>query len=168
LSAWAASLLKWTRRNLIKYFVPCHKIFLVYLSTMWKLFHDMVEYSLTSHGIFCHVTSMVCFEINNGLLIMNMGLAKKVVKNNIMWMFENKKKLKDAFYHPSCNQWSNCLMLLENNYNIFKNVEMSGNCILEKYLMKINFSKYINYLTNMCWNGRGIKILYINIHHFND
>ncbi len=32
---------------------------------------------------------MVCFEINNDLLTMNMGLAKKVVNNNIMWMFEN-------------------------------------------------------------------------------
>jgi hypothetical protein len=41
-------------------------------------------------------------------------------------------------------------MLLDNNYNIFKNVKMGGNCILEKYLMKINFSKYIKYLTNMC------------------
>jgi len=54
-------------------------------------------------------------------------------------------------------------MFLDNKYNIFKNVEMDGNCILEKYLMKINFSKYIKYLTNMCWNG---WILYINIDHF--
>jgi len=68
--------------------------------------------------------------------------------------------------YPSCNQCSKCLLLLDNNYNNFKNVEMNGNCILEKYLMKINFSKYINYLTNMCWNGWGIMILYLNIHHF--
>jgi hypothetical protein len=31
---------------------------------------------------------MVCYEINNGLLILNMGLTKKVVKNNIVWAFE--------------------------------------------------------------------------------
>jgi hypothetical protein len=42
------------------------------------------------------------------------------------------------------------LMLLDDNYNIFKNVEIGRNCILEKYLMKINFSKHIKYLTNMC------------------
>jgi len=56
-------------------------------------------------------------------------------------MFETKNKLKDAFCHPSCNQCSKCMMLLDNNYNIFKNVDMGGNYILEKYLMKINFSK---------------------------
>jgi hypothetical protein len=47
-------------------------------------FRDMVEYSLTSLGTFCHVASMVCFEMNNGLLILNMGLAKKAINNNIM------------------------------------------------------------------------------------
>jgi NADH:ubiquinone oxidoreductase subunit F (NADH-binding) len=101
--------------------------------------------------------------IKSGLLTLNMGLAKNVFKSSMVWVFESKKKLKDAFYHPSCNQCSKCLRLLNNNYNIFKNVEMGG---LEKYLMKINFSKYINYLTNMCWNGQSITILYINIHHF--
>ncbi len=29
-------------------------------------------------------TPMVYFEMNNGLLILNMGLANKVIKNNIM------------------------------------------------------------------------------------
>jgi hypothetical protein len=43
---------------------------------------------------------MVCFEINNGLLILNMGLPKKAIKSSIVWVFENKKKLKDAFYIP--------------------------------------------------------------------
>jgi hypothetical protein len=38
------------------------------------------------------------------------------------------------------------LGLLDNNYNILKNVGMGGNCMLKKYLMKINLSKYINYL----------------------
>jgi hypothetical protein len=43
-----------------------------------------------------------------------------------------------------------CLLFFDNNYNIFKNVEMGGNCILENYLVKINFSKHIKYLINMC------------------
>ncbi len=119
------SLLKWARRNFRKYSVPCHKIFLVYSSTMWKLFHDMVEYSLTSHGIFCHVTSMICFEINNGLLIMNMGLAKKVVKNNIMWMFENiLVNLTWCILSSLVQTMSKCLMFFDNNYNICSNVKM--------------------------------------------
>jgi hypothetical protein len=42
------------------------------------------------------------------------------------------------------------LLLSANIYNIFKNVEMGGNCILEKYLVKNKISKYIKYLTNMC------------------
>ncbi len=138
-----------------------------------KIFCDMVKYSTTWPNIlwqameyFFHVTCMVCYGINNGLLTLNMGLAKKVGKSSMAWAFENKKNLEDAFYHPSCNKCSKCLGLLNNNYNIFKNVEMGGNCMLENYLMKINFSKYIIYLTNMCWNGQGITILYINIHHF--
>jgi len=31
---------------------------------------------------------MVSYEMNNGLLTLNMGLAKKVINNNIMWTFE--------------------------------------------------------------------------------
>jgi hypothetical protein len=31
--------------------------------------------------------------------------------------------------------------LFNNNYNIFSNVEMGGNYILENYLIQINFSK---------------------------
>jgi len=31
---------------------------------------------------------------------------------------------------------SKCLMLFDNNYNFFLNVEMGGNCILEKYFDK--------------------------------
>jgi hypothetical protein len=50
--------------------LPCHRIF-----------HDMEKYSLTNHGIFCHITSMVCFKINNGLWNLNIGLAKKVVES---------------------------------------------------------------------------------------
>jgi hypothetical protein len=40
---------------------------------------------------FCHVTCMVYSGINNGLLTLNMGLAKKVVKSNMVWAFESKK-----------------------------------------------------------------------------
>jgi hypothetical protein len=44
----------------------------------------MEKYTLENHGIFYHITCMVCFEINNGLLILNMGLAKKVVESNMV------------------------------------------------------------------------------------
>jgi hypothetical protein len=57
------------------------------------------------------------------------------------------------------------LMLLDNNYNLFKNVQIGGNCKIEKYLMKINFSKYIKYLTNMCWNGWGIIHQYTSLYN---
>jgi hypothetical protein len=56
-------------------------------------------------------------------------------------------------------------MLLDNNYNIFLNVEMGGNCIFHKYFMKINFSKYIKYLTNMCWNGQSIIHKYTSLYN---
>jgi hypothetical protein len=95
-----ANLLKWAR-NLRVNFMPCHGIFLVYSSITWILlsdvakyfithiiFHDVAKYFLTSHGIFCHVTSMVCSNMNNDLLSLNMGLAKKVVESSIVWMFE--------------------------------------------------------------------------------
>jgi hypothetical protein len=32
---------------------------------------------------------MAYYEMNNGLLLLNMGLAKKVINNNIMRTFEN-------------------------------------------------------------------------------
>jgi hypothetical protein len=31
----------------------------------------MAKYSMASHGIFCHITCVVCFKINNGLLTLN-------------------------------------------------------------------------------------------------
>jgi hypothetical protein len=102
-----------------------------------------MEHFATSHPWFVLRSTMA-------LLTLNMDLVKKVVESNIMSAFESKNKLKDAIYHPSCNQCSKCLMLLDNNYNISKNVEMGGNCILDKYFMKIKFSKYIKYLTNIC------------------
>jgi hypothetical protein len=53
-------------------------------------------------------------------------------------------------------------MLLDNNYNIFKNVEMGENWILEKYLMIINLSSILN-IWKTCVEMA--KILYINKHH---
>jgi hypothetical protein len=43
----------------------------------------------------------------------------------------------DAFHHALYNQYSKCLRLLDKNYNIFWIVEMGGNCMVEKYLMKL-------------------------------
>lgn len=45
---------------------------------------DMIKYSLTCHGIFCHVTCMACYGINNGFLILNMGLASSAIESSIM------------------------------------------------------------------------------------
>jgi hypothetical protein len=43
-------------------------------------------------------------------------------------------------------------------YKKFIIVEMGGNCMVEKYLMKLN-SQIFKYLPNMCRNGKGITIL---------
>jgi hypothetical protein len=75
---------------------------------------------------------------SNDLLIMNMDLANIIVDNNIMWRFEVKKIYKDAFYHSWCNQCSKYLRFLYNNFNIFNNIEMMGNCMHDKYLMNLN------------------------------
>jgi hypothetical protein len=53
-----------------------------------------------------------------------------------MWRFESKK-IKDAFHRAYYNQYSKCLGLLDKNYNIFRIVQMGGNCMVEKYLMKL-------------------------------
>jgi len=47
-----------------------------------------------------------------------------------------KTKKKDAFHHLWCKQYSKCLGFLDKNYDVFKNIEMGGNCMVEKYLMK--------------------------------
>jgi hypothetical protein len=49
------------------------------------------------------------------------------------------KAKKIAFHHPYYKQYSKCLGFLDENYNIFKIVEMGGNCMVEKYLMKLKF-----------------------------
>jgi hypothetical protein len=51
-------------------------------------------------------------------------------------------------------------MFLDNNYNIFKNVEMGGNCILEKHLIKI--SQNILNIWQTCVEM--VEILYMNKH----
>jgi hypothetical protein len=60
----------------------CNTISIVFAT--WILLSDVAKYYLTILGIFCHVTSMVYFEMNNGLLTLNMGLAKKTINNNIV------------------------------------------------------------------------------------
>jgi len=112
----------------------------------------------------CHVckyfaTSLAYFfGINNGLV--NMGLVNIVFHYGLLWGFKDKRKQKHAFHHPWCNQYFECLGLLERKYKIFRVVEMGGNYMVEKYLMKLNF-KIFKYLPNMCWNGNITMILYI-------
>ncbi len=95
------------------------------LPTTYIIFCDMVKYSLISPGIFCHITSMVCLEMKNGLLTLNMGLAKKVINNSIMWMFENIfANLTWCILSSLVQTMSKCLMFFDNNYNICSNVKM--------------------------------------------
>jgi hypothetical protein len=149
------SLSNWANFSILSLFFHLINVW-YYLSTFgWNILWQAMEY-------FCHVTSMVCFKINNGLLTLNMGLAKKAIESSIVWMFESKKNLKDAFYHPLCNQCSKCLMLLDNNYNIFKNVEMGGNCILRNIWWKLTSQSILN-IWQTCVEMA--EVLYINIHH---
>lgn len=46
-----------------------------------EIFYDVAKYSLTSHGIFFHVASMVCSKTNNGLLTLAMVVAKKAIES---------------------------------------------------------------------------------------
>jgi hypothetical protein len=55
-----------------KYFATSHGIL------------DITKHYLANLIIFFHVTSMVCYEMNNGLLTSNMGLAKKAINNSIV------------------------------------------------------------------------------------
>jgi hypothetical protein len=63
--------------------MPCHGIFLVYSFSIWKILDDVAKYSMTWHGIFCHIT-YIFFRINNGLLTLNMGLANRVLECSLM------------------------------------------------------------------------------------
>ncbi len=69
------------------------------ISWLGKIVCDIVKYYVMSHNIFRQVMEylathiMVCYEINNGLLTLNMGLTKKVIENNIVWAFEKKKTI---------------------------------------------------------------------------
>jgi hypothetical protein len=135
---WASEQVHASRKGSLKIFhitswnIPNMFIFHV------EIIHDVVKYSMTSHGIFYHVTCEICYGINNDLLTLNMDLTNIVVDNSIMWNFELKRKYKDAFYHSKCNQCSKYLRFLYNTFNIFKTVEMTRNCMLEKYLMNFN------------------------------
>ncbi len=45
-------------------------------------------------------------------------------------------------------------------YKIFGTIEMGGNYMVEKYLMKLN-SQNLSIFAKMCWNGQGTTILYM-------
>jgi hypothetical protein len=139
--------------------MPCHGIFLIDSFSIWKILDDVVKYSMTWHGLVCHIT-YIFFRINNGLLTLDMGLANRILKCNLMWRFEDKRKQKHAFHHPWFNQYSKCLRLLEKLYKIFRTIEMGGNYMVEKYLMKLN-SQNLSIFAKMCWNGQGTMILYM-------
>jgi hypothetical protein len=47
-----------------------------------EIFYHIIEYFAMSHLWFFS-------KMNNGLLTLNMGLAKKAINNNIVWMIEN-------------------------------------------------------------------------------
>jgi hypothetical protein len=53
-------------------------------------------------------------------------------------------------------------MLLDNNYNVFKNAEIGGNCILQKYFMKLTFQSIFNIWQTFV---EMMELLYINMHH---
>ncbi len=72
------------KRNLRAYSMSRHGISLIYSFATWILWSDVTKYFTTSPRIFCHVTSK-----NNGLLTLNMGLAKKAINSSIVWAFEN-------------------------------------------------------------------------------
>jgi hypothetical protein len=56
---------------------------------------------------------------------LNMGLAKKVINNSIMWMFENIfANLTWCILSSLVQTMSKCLMFFDNNYNICSNVKM--------------------------------------------
>lgn len=119
---------------------------------LWRIFHaiswnilnifvchveilcDMAKYSMASHGIFCHITCVVCSKINNGLLTLNVWVwSIELLKITSCEDLETKKI--EGYILSSliwCNQCSKCLGFLDNNYNIFKNVEIGGNCMVEK------------------------------------
>ncbi len=149
--AWSNNISKWAGEQVSKWVwththkqegilknIPCHimeysqYIHLPHGNNIWcsKIFH--------SHGIFYHITCMICWGINNDLLILNMDLANIIVNSSIMWKFGVKRKYKDAYYHSQCNQCSKYLRFLYNTFNIFKIIEMTRNNMPKKYLMNLN------------------------------
>ncbi len=101
----------------------CGKIQMIWQNILWHV----MEYSTTS---------------SKGLLTLNMGLANKVFECNFMWGLEDKRKFKNAFHNPWCNQYSKSLGVKQKL--ILKTAKMGGNYMVEEYL----------------WNGQGTMLLY--------
>jgi hypothetical protein len=128
-----------------------------------KIFHDVAKYSLISHGIFCHITSMVCFMINNGLLTMTWVWLKKssratsceCLKPKINW------RMHFVILHATNapNVW--CFWTIITIF--FKMLTWVGIIYLKNIWWKLIFQKYIKYLTNMCCNGRSIIHKYTSL-----
>ncbi len=66
-----------------------------------------------------------------------MGLANRAFDYSLMWRFENKRRHACISSSPvqPIFQMSKAL---GKKYKIFRIVEMGGNCMVEKYLMKLN------------------------------
>jgi hypothetical protein len=121
-SKWASNLIDVSKKESSKIFhvmswnIPRIFIFhVVNLKWHGKIFHD-------NHGIFRHVTCMICFGINNGLLIMNMGLVSKALKCNMMWRFEGKKKIEGCISSSLVQPIFQMSRALGQYYNTFKKI----------------------------------------------
>jgi hypothetical protein len=62
---------RWTGKKLWKIFYAISSNILNILVGHVEILCDMAKYSMASHGIFCHITCVVCSKINNGLLTLN-------------------------------------------------------------------------------------------------
>jgi hypothetical protein len=135
-----------------KYFVMSWKHFVMWHNIIW----EAMEYVATSHPWFVMRWTMA-YWLWTWVWPRKSSITTSCKHLKTFLLIEGC--ILSSFVQPIC------LMLLDNNYNIFKNVEMGGNYILQKYLMKINFSNYIRYLTNMCWNGRNIISKYTTLYN---
>ncbi len=99
--------------------------------------NPMVQFRFFSIHI-SHVTCIYFWE-QRWFIDIERGCGKQSFHLYLMWSFENKIKQKHTFHHAWCNQYSECLGLLQKKYKIFIFVEMGGNCMVEKYLMKLNY-----------------------------
>ncbi len=149
--------------NLTTYSMLCHGILLIYSFSMWILLSDVAKYSFTSHGIFCHVKSMVCSKMNNGLFTLNMGLAKKAVKN-IMWVFENIfVNWRMHFIIPRATNVPNVQCFWTMIIIFSKNLKWVGIAYFINIWWKLTSQSILN-IWQTCVEMA--KVLYINMHHF--